>query len=109
MLAPQDKNGTLMKIYDARELGGFLYISPPQPCQASDECHGRGSDASPPPNIRTVTGTRKPPPTRVVAHKKCKKGTVRKNGRCVRKRAKKRSKRKRHTTRSMAEALRWAR
>jgi hypothetical protein len=99
VLAPQDKNGTLMKVYDAREKGGFLYVSRPQPCQASDECHGRGSDVPPPPSIRTVTGTGTPPPPRTEA-KRCKKGAVRKSGRCVRKKSKHHSKRKRQTSRS---------
>ena len=42
-LVPQDQNGTLTKIYDARELGGFPFIPRPPPCKASDECHGPGS------------------------------------------------------------------
>ena len=46
------------KLYDARELGGFPYIPPPVPCKASDECHGPGS-AAPPPDIGTVTGSRR--------------------------------------------------
>ena len=45
-LAPQDENGPTMKIYDAREGGGFPYLLPREPCKASDECHGPGS---PPP------------------------------------------------------------
>ena len=56
-LAPQDENGPAMKIYDARENGGFFVIPPRQPCQASDECHGPSSPTPPPPVIRTVTGS----------------------------------------------------
>ena len=45
-----------MKIYDARENGGFLFDPPTQPCKASDECHGAGTEAPGPPNINTFTG-----------------------------------------------------
>ena len=47
MLVPQDQNGTLTKIYDARANGGFLFIPDPVPCQASDECHGPGTAPDP--------------------------------------------------------------
>ena len=47
-LVPQDKNGPTMKIYDAREGGGFPYTPPRVECKASDECHGAAS-ARPPP------------------------------------------------------------
>ena len=57
VLVPQDENGTLVKIYDARELGGFPYIPPPVPCKASDECHGPSSPTPPAPNIGTLTGS----------------------------------------------------
>jgi len=56
-LVPQDENGTLTKIYDARAGGGFPYIPPPGPCQASDECHGPSSQAPPSPVINTLTGS----------------------------------------------------
>ena len=45
-----------MKVYDAREDGGFLFDPPPHPCAASDECHGAGTQAPAPPNINTFTG-----------------------------------------------------
>ena len=45
-----------MKIYDARELGGFPYSPPEIQCKASDECHGAGSQAPPPPTIKTIAG-----------------------------------------------------
>ena len=57
VLVPEDQNGTAMKIYDARELGGFPSDPPPLPCQASDECHGPGTPAAPPPDIGTFKGT----------------------------------------------------
>ena len=53
---PQDKNGTLAKIYDAREEGGFPFLPDPVPCKASDECHGAGSAAPGPLPIGTITG-----------------------------------------------------
>jgi hypothetical protein len=56
-LAPQDRNGSAMKIYDAREEGGFPFNPPSVPCQASDECHGPGSQAAGPPNIGSYRGS----------------------------------------------------
>jgi hypothetical protein len=56
-LAPQDKNGFTAKVYDAREGGGFTFSSPLVPCQASDECHGPGTETAPPPDIGTYEGT----------------------------------------------------
>jgi hypothetical protein len=56
VLARQDGNGSAIKIYDAREGGGFLFEDSPQPCAASDECHGAGTEQPPPPNINTATG-----------------------------------------------------
>jgi hypothetical protein len=56
-LVPQDENGTLVKIYDARANGGFPYVPPPVPCRASDECHGAGSPQPQAATINTVTGT----------------------------------------------------
>ncbi|HEY7257268.1 MAG TPA: hypothetical protein VH476_11375 [Solirubrobacterales bacterium] len=56
VLVPEDENGGAVKIYDAREGGGYLQSSKPLPCAASDECHGPGTQAPPPPNINSVTG-----------------------------------------------------
>jgi hypothetical protein len=55
-LVPQDKNGNLMKIYNAREGGGFLLIPPLPLCAAKDECHGPGTQPAPPPQIGTFKG-----------------------------------------------------
>ena len=55
-LVPQDQNGTLAKVYDAREEGGFPFLPDPVPCKASDECHGAGSAAPGPLPIGTITG-----------------------------------------------------
>jgi hypothetical protein len=56
-LAQSDGNGAVMKIYDARELGGFFVIPPPPGCAASDECHGPGTEAAPPAPIASLAGT----------------------------------------------------
>jgi hypothetical protein len=44
-LVSQDRNGDLVKIYDARTGGGFPVIPPAPGCAAADECHGPGSSA----------------------------------------------------------------
>ena len=83
VLVPQDQNGELVKIYDARAQGGFPYIEPEPLCKASDECHGPGSVAPPPPRIHVNLGTAgnevQTAPTG------CKPGFVKKHGRCIRK------------------------
>ena len=81
-LVPQDKNGPTVKIYDAREGGGFPFEPPPAACKASDECHGASSPAPPPLEISSESGT---------SHnysgqsRKCKQGYVKKHKVCVRK------------------------
>lgn len=83
-LAPQDENPGAMKIYDAREGGGFLYNPPPRPCVASDECHGPGTQQAPPPAINTIEGTGKPQPPIVKPKRKhCRKGFVKRHRKCV--------------------------
>ena len=82
-LVPQDENGPLAKLYDARELGGFAFKPPIPACKASDECHGPGSPAPPLPDIygnKSSSGNESPP-----ASTKCKAGFVRKHGKCVKK------------------------
>ena len=83
-LAPQDKNGETMKIYDARENGGFLQIPPLPLCAAKDECHGPGTVPAPPPQIGTFKGE-----GGNVKRLKCKKPKVKRNGKCVKKPKKK--------------------
>jgi hypothetical protein len=56
VLVPEDENGGAVKIYDAREGGGYLQRTTTLPCAASDECHGPGTQEPPPPNINSVTG-----------------------------------------------------
>jgi hypothetical protein len=93
-LAPQDENGNLMKVYDARAGGGFLVFAPPPLCAASDECHGAGTQSAPPPPIGSYAGTG----GNVPSPPKCKKGFVKKHGKCVKKKKPKQHK-KRHSTR----------
>ena len=95
-LVRQDLNGNAVKIYDARSEGGFPFDPPPDPCKASDECHGPGTQAAPDPVINTVTGPGnvKPP---AKGKPQCRRGFVKKNGRCVKKGH--RRKHHRHTTR----------
>ena len=81
-LAPQDSNGPTMKIYDAREGGGFPYEFPPVGCRASDECHGPASAAPGPVQVGSEAGT----PYNKSEERHCKKGFVRKGGKCVKRR-----------------------
>jgi hypothetical protein len=80
-LVTRDVNGQAMKIYDAREGGGVFVVPPPPLCAASDECHGAGSQAAPPAPIGTYKGT-----GGQVKPNGCKKGFVKKRGKCVKKR-----------------------
>ena len=84
-LAPQDKNGETMKIYDAREDGGFL--RDPVRCRSArrkDECHGPGTVAGAAAAIGTFEGN-----GGNVKRVKCKKPKVKRNGKCVKKPKKK--------------------
>ena len=79
-LAPQDENGELVKIYDARENGGFFVTPEPPLCKSSDECHGAGSSAAaaaglPPQHRHRRQRSRQPT--------KMQTGFVRKHGKCV--------------------------
>ena len=96
-LAHEDLNGPVTKIYDARVEGGFFDVPPPALCAASDECHGPGTQAPGPPAIGTIAGT----PGNSAPSVACRKGFVKRHGKCVRKRrhGKKRPKRP-HSTRS---------
>jgi hypothetical protein len=57
VLVAGDENGNSLKIYDARVEGGFPHDPERPPCQASDECHGPGTQAAPPPQIGSFEGT----------------------------------------------------
>jgi hypothetical protein len=97
-LVPQDENGSLVKLYDARADGGYPYVPPEVPCKASDECHGRGTEAPPSPEINTLHGgTGNVGATTKPKQPNCKKNQVRKHGKCVKRhRNKRRHARSRH-------------
>ena len=86
-LAQEDENGSTMKVYDAREGGGFSYQLSPPDCKASDECHGPASQAPPQIEIGSEAGTphNYTPEEETVKPVSCKKGYVKKHGACVRK------------------------
>jgi hypothetical protein len=83
-LVQQDENGDLVKIYDARAGGGFPYVPPEAPCKASDECHGPGTEAPPPPEIRTIRGTGGNESMPARTKPACKGHRVRRGRKCVR-------------------------
>jgi hypothetical protein len=81
-IAVQDENGPVMKIYTAREGGGYGYVPDSVPCQAADECRGAGTKVPPPPPIGTYRGEGGNLETDPV--RRCRKGFVSRGGRCVR-------------------------
>ncbi len=83
-LVSSDGNGSRVKIYDAREGGGFDEAPPEHQCQASDECHGAGSPEPSPSAIRTIAGSGGQNPPAVT----CRPGYVKRHGRCIKKRPK---------------------
>ncbi len=91
-LAEEDLNGGTIKLYDARELGGFAFAPAEIQCKASDECHGAGSQAQPPPLISTNTSA-------PVGNEdgrssgRCKPGFAKRKGKCVKKPHRKRHRR----------------
>jgi hypothetical protein len=82
-LVPADVD-SLMDLYDARVGGGFESESqlPPLPC-SGEACQPPSPPAppGPPPGSQVVEGPGNPKP----ANKGCKKGQVKKNGKCVKK------------------------
>ena len=94
VLVDQDHNGNLVKIYDAREEGGFYVQLKEPPCRASDECHGPGTQAPPPPDIGTYRGDggqAEAQPPKKKPH--CRGKRVRRHGVCVKARRQKRHQR----------------
>ncbi len=87
-----------MKIYDAREGGGFLQIPPLPLCAAKDECHGPGTIPAPPPQIGTFKGK-----GGNVKPKKCKKPKVKRHGKCVKKPRRRSTRRRTRGSGAMAE------
>jgi guanyl-specific ribonuclease Sa len=83
-LVPEDKNGSFLKIYDARTGGGFDFNPELGQCAAADECHGEGSQAPPPAQVATGGGlgaSGNLPASRGTAKKKHKKHHKRKHHR----------------------------
>jgi hypothetical protein len=85
-----DENGERTKIYDARTDGGFFVLPVKPQCAASDECHGPGTVAAGPPQIassgRTSDGN----------HRACPKHRVMRKGKCVKPKAKKQKRGRKH-------------
>ena len=95
-LSPEDENGKAVKIYDARVDGGFFRGRKAPACAASDECHGPGTQTAGPPAIATQTGSGhrnaiQPKPCT------CRNGTVKRDGRCVKKQKHKKHRKHRST------------
>jgi hypothetical protein len=89
-LVPEDQNGPFLKFYDARTGGGYPINSSAAPCAAADECHGAGNPVTTAPQIGSTAdlgqrGNVKPKKPA----KKCKKGKVKRKGKCVKKKKKK--------------------
>jgi hypothetical protein len=88
----EDQNGSLMRIYDAREGGGFFKLPAAVPCKASDECHGPGTAAPGPPVIQSSGKTTQ---GNFVT---CTKNQVKRHGKCVKKNTKHKPKKNKKQT-----------
>jgi len=55
-LVASDANAGAVKIYTARENGGYQQGVQRVPCAAADECRGAGTQQPDPPNINSITG-----------------------------------------------------
>jgi hypothetical protein len=93
-LVPEDQNGSFLKIYDARGSGGFDFNPDLGNCQAADECHGDVTRPAAAPQIATGANFAESgnvaTPAKKPKKKKCRKGKVKRKGKCVKKRAGKR-------------------
>jgi hypothetical protein len=92
-LVPEDDNGANIRLYTAREQGGFAFGPPQFSCAASDECHGASSAPAPPLAAGTTAGT--PGQFTEEAKAKCRKGKVKRRGKCVSRKQHKRHNHKR--------------
>ena len=81
-LVPQDKDGDFMDLYDARVEGGIPY-NPPMPCLSAETCPTPDPPPPPDPSAGSASIVAPPNPTY------CKKGFVKKHGKCVKKKQKK--------------------
>jgi hypothetical protein len=99
---PQDDNGPAMKVYTAREGGGYSYLPEELKCAAADECRGPGTAVAPPPAIGTYKGTGGNLTQKPKRHRKCRKGWVRKRAHGSKKRSRcvKRKRARHHQRRS---------
>jgi hypothetical protein len=96
-LVPQDKQEEARVIYDVRVGGGIPEPTPPPACTTADACRAAPAPQPSifgPPASQTFTGAGNLiPPLHVVKPlvkpKKCKKGYVKKKGKCVKSKAKK--------------------
>ncbi len=99
-LVPQDNSGSNVRLYTAREDGGFAFGPPQFSCAASDECHGASTPAAPPLAAGTTAGT---PGQFKEAKAECRKGKVKRKGKCVA-----RHQHKRHSHKRAAKTTRGA-
>lgn len=90
-LASEDLNGSTVRLYDARENGGRFHVPVPPQCAASDECHGPGSTPAAKADIASLAGRGGNVPGKKV--RRCRKGFVKRGGKCVKK-AKRKAKRR---------------
>ncbi len=104
-LVPGDENGDNVRLYDAREGGGFEFGPPTFQCAASDECHGASTKAAPPLGAATTAGTPGQFEEQVKSGK-CGKGKVKRRGRCVRRKAHTQRPHKRNAHKRAAKANR---
>jgi hypothetical protein len=82
-LVPVDEDA-LADIYDVRTEGGLSsqQVQPPEPCGSAEACKGTssGPSSTPSPGTQSFQGPGNPKPK---PPKQCKKGSVRKHGKCV--------------------------
>jgi hypothetical protein len=93
-LVPADQDD-LADVYDTRVDGGLTaqHAAPTEPCNSSEACKGPGS-SSPPAGAAGTSSFQGP--GNAVPPKPCKKGSVRKHGKCVKKPKKKSHDKKSH-------------